>query len=142
MQIWKLHGALLENSCLYNRPPDVSTSDSMMEATFRQENSTCRQHHLPKCKQRLNLSKCIVLGMSLRELIFCFCLCRSTPGELFLLTEICQPRIGHVCLEAHPEKCSGLHWIPNTKQTCWLTNKTFYWVNYLGGLLWWIPHNT
>jgi hypothetical protein len=52
----------------FNRAPDLSTTDSMMAIPFKLQNSTRRQLHLPRQKQRPNSSTSMVLEKSLNVL--------------------------------------------------------------------------
>lgn len=126
---------------------DFSTADSWW--MYPSGHKTQQHETVPpaKMRQRRNPSKSMALEMSLNGLTFLYDFRRhSASGQLFLLTEVCQPRTWFLCLKVHlvfQEKLDA----PLGSQTPrivtgWLT-KTFYCLNpCLSSLLWWILHNS
>ena len=83
----------------------LSTTESTMEVPLRPQNSACRQHHLPKLKQR---TKVLVLRKSLSVLTLLFGFCSSVFWLTILANwNMSAQGMGFVLKSSCPERPSA-----------------------------------
>lgn len=123
ISVWQCWGLNCNRDLDPSRPQDLSTTDSMMEGTFRMEGSACRQHHLPKLTQTTNLSKTRILGKSQSIITLPFGFCNSTLANCSRYLKYVNPEHGFYVWKLIQRKAEKGSWAPGVVPS-WLIKTT------------------